>query len=733
MAPKNRFYELVRTQLAAEEFEGEELERRTQEITEAALQRLVFLVGLQSDRIGFEIRSFQEFMAAEALMAGRDEDVQARLEAIAPIAHWRNVFLFAAGKCFADRRHLRDTVVLVCEHWNDTETDRLAGATLAGSRLALDLLLDGLAGATPKYARRLGDIALRLMEVPDVREHWRLAAAYQSTLHAAFRQQILQRLGQARFADQRAAWTVLATLAGYEVPWAQEMADAHWPQDLDQQLNILQGASTGSWGLPKMVAVAPHMGPHQFFYWMQERRDPIRVPSRELVTDASLPAWFRSAARLSRNLAHDRRLPGERFIRVKFGNLELSGASALAPAPEDLIPLKDMPCPAPEWLPYISSLRFADQPGADTLGAELRTLSTNWKPSLWRQRYLDAPWPLAACLAAVQTDADLLRLAERAERGEMGSLDDWICAEERWRQSGITDEDLVYLSSAKWPFDAQIGACGFPFAAATTLNVESRRSQQTFARLWTLFQVLPQGPARNWCASAALDSLIRPSGRPSVPANQLHTLIGEVEGGYPIQWLLESIRVPDKLDEAWIDFLDWLGRNEKLHDQYFYGYIQSARTYGTAVVRAYVDHPERIGLLPILARLVAVGGPVALLKSKSLLTNPRLDTDNLRGAALFIRTVIGSWSPADAAPLAHEWVEQFDLPYFWLLMLLCRERRAFGTNRAEALFLALYDIITARGKALTDVISVMQELMRKRKSGLNSISRRNELKLPTFP
>ena len=96
-------------------------------------------------------------------MAGRDEDVQARLEAIAPIAHWRNVFLFAAGKCFADRRHLRDTVVRVCEHWNDADTDRLAGATLAGSRLALDLLLDGLAGATPKYARRLGDIALRLI------------------------------------------------------------------------------------------------------------------------------------------------------------------------------------------------------------------------------------------------------------------------------------------------------------------------------------------------------------------------------------------------------------------------------------------------------------------------------------------------------------------------------------------------------------------------------------------
>ena len=40
-----------------------------------ALNRLVFLVGLEEDRIGFEIRSLQEFMAAEALMNGGDEQV----------------------------------------------------------------------------------------------------------------------------------------------------------------------------------------------------------------------------------------------------------------------------------------------------------------------------------------------------------------------------------------------------------------------------------------------------------------------------------------------------------------------------------------------------------------------------------------------------------------------------------------------------------------------------------
>jgi hypothetical protein len=546
--PKDRFHKLVRTQLAAEEFEGEELDRRTQEITEAALQRLVFLVGLQSDRIGFEIRSLQEFMAAEALMAGRDEDVQARLEAIAPIAHWRNVFLFAAGKCFADRRHLRDTVVLVCEHWNDMETDRLAGATLAGSRLALDLLLDGVASATPKYARRLGEIALRLMEVPDGGEHRRLAAAYQPALEMTFRQRILQRLDQAEATEQHAAWRVLATLAGYEVPWAQEIADARWPQDLDQQVDILQGASASSWAFPKLVAIAPRIGPHPFFYWTHGRPESVRVPSRELATDASLPAWYRSMVRFSRNMRHEDRRLGGRVLRAKFGNLGLSVTSVLTPAPEDLVPLQDMPNPGPEWLPYISALRFANRPGAETLAAELRILSTSWKPSLWSQRYLEISWPLAACLAAGRTDDVLLCLAERVEQGEMGSIDDWICAEERWQGSGITDEDLVYLAGDRWPFDAQIGQRGFPFAVASFPNIQSRRIKDAFDYLWTLFQVLPQGPARSWCASAALDSLTSRSDRPSVPANQLRTLIGEADYSYPIELLFEHIRVPDTLD-----------------------------------------------------------------------------------------------------------------------------------------------------------------------------------------
>ena len=126
-----RFMSLVKERLEEEGHEGQGLDDLTQQILDAAAQRLVFLVGLESDQVGFEIRSLQEFMAAECLMEGRDEDVQRRLLEIAPLPNWRNVFLFASGKCFGERQHLRDTIHRICATLNETRRRR-SGWAISG-------------------------------------------------------------------------------------------------------------------------------------------------------------------------------------------------------------------------------------------------------------------------------------------------------------------------------------------------------------------------------------------------------------------------------------------------------------------------------------------------------------------------------------------------------------------------------------------------------------------------
>ncbi len=83
-------------------FEGRELDDLADAITEASRRRLVFLTSRVEGELAFEVRGLQEYNAAECLMTGRSDRVLNRLKAIASSPYWRNVFLFAAGKCFFD-------------------------------------------------------------------------------------------------------------------------------------------------------------------------------------------------------------------------------------------------------------------------------------------------------------------------------------------------------------------------------------------------------------------------------------------------------------------------------------------------------------------------------------------------------------------------------------------------------------------------------------------------------
>ena len=155
------FTTLVRSRLEEEGHEGKECEVLTKKIIQAAANRLVFLIGLEQDIVGFEVRSLQEFMASEAIMNGSDEQIRNRLEEIIPIISWRNVVLFAIGKCFArnEQEHLRESIYTKCSALNDL--DELNSACLSGSKLALDILEDGSVTHKPKYLKLFTRLAYR--------------------------------------------------------------------------------------------------------------------------------------------------------------------------------------------------------------------------------------------------------------------------------------------------------------------------------------------------------------------------------------------------------------------------------------------------------------------------------------------------------------------------------------------------------------------------------------------
>jgi len=172
------FDRIIRSRLESEGHESNDLDILCAAINRAATDRLVFLVPSRAGEVGFEIRSLQEFWAAESIMDTGDENIRGRLEAIAPSAHWRNVLLFAFGKIFAERKHLRDSVLTVVAQLNSPSFDGpvVERRLVLGSRLAVDVLVDGLAKA-PKYEAVLIDHALKLLSTPASTDLDRLAVA----------------------------------------------------------------------------------------------------------------------------------------------------------------------------------------------------------------------------------------------------------------------------------------------------------------------------------------------------------------------------------------------------------------------------------------------------------------------------------------------------------------------------------------------------------------------------
>jgi hypothetical protein len=116
------------------------------------------------DDIGFEVRSIQEFFAARAMVSGSDESVIDRLRiTIAPV-HWRNTWLLAAGRVFAQREHLRLHLFGLLTAID--KTDMVSAVVAPGADLALDLLDDDLSASAPNFLRMFADRALTLLDCP---------------------------------------------------------------------------------------------------------------------------------------------------------------------------------------------------------------------------------------------------------------------------------------------------------------------------------------------------------------------------------------------------------------------------------------------------------------------------------------------------------------------------------------------------------------------------------------
>lgn len=125
------------------------LEQQTEQLYKIILERLAFLCELRDGKLGFSIRSIQEYLASNKIVNNQcDKDVAAKLQLIAPSDYWRNVFLFSAGNIMQNRSYLEAHLYEICQELNGNGNApgqySLNSIAQSGSWLALDMLCDNL-------------------------------------------------------------------------------------------------------------------------------------------------------------------------------------------------------------------------------------------------------------------------------------------------------------------------------------------------------------------------------------------------------------------------------------------------------------------------------------------------------------------------------------------------------------------------------------------------------------
>ena len=502
----SRFYALVEGRLREEGHEATELKELTDRIEEAALERLVFLVGLESGQIGFEIRSLQEFMAAECIMEATDGQVEERLREIAPLFNWKNVFLFASGKCFAERQHLRANILALCGSLNEKEQDPIAGAYLMGSSTAIELLEDGLCRHQPMYSRVLARIAMRAMDSANPSVHVKLAGIYEQEFEAIYQEEIRYRLNDSRMASRYGAWHCLLSLAGEGIEWAVNLAETNWPTEATEQFNVVasdidHGRSTvlrNPWILQKVERLATHLpvsDAQHLLAFGSIQRDQLTSQLQRIMRITGL-----STDQTGRDIA---------ILNTKAAAWNLFSISNISV--NWIRDVEELNAGHPTWSVYTSSARLLRNLSKETLAKELTFLADvlefpgGQHPLNWSSRI---PWPIRACIDMCHSRSEMLILARRAAGGELGDSEDWIAAEKRWLSTGVTREDVLSMSDDRLPFDKNMADIGFPTGLSMWPSVWYWSDDGSLENLLDIHAAMPVSKSRSFVASLIQLSLL---------------------------------------------------------------------------------------------------------------------------------------------------------------------------------------------------------------------------------
>lgn len=653
MSP-TRFRQIVDAVLSEDEMDGARREVLANRLVEAARHRLVFLVEPQPDKLGFEIRSIQEYMAAWALAQKSETIVEERIRQIAKASSFRNVVIFLASKAFAELSDLRDAFTdHICPALNEDSDDVLARITLAGSRLALEILEDGAPLKQAKYVRKLVELAVKLLTHPPDPVHARVIRACLSDAEAVIiALPILQRvietgLQSEVLVQKLGAWTGLLTLVAQDNAWAVEIANVFWLKESEvrrQIFDLVRHAEMemSPWLVQRVIEAPEEFGPRA----ISSLFTPSFFGSRQ-VEHKLLKQEPKIAALLAMHRDPPLRIPWvtEQF-EVSVGYVRLI---------EKYVGTRlDVLCnpkePVPSWAIVGAAARFIGRPSPETLGESLEIIAKNFEPRTIAWISDRVPWPLKVCLDVASTADDLHRLSQKAAVDELGTLEDWQAAEEKGIATAIP-------AASGLPFDTESLAKGLPLEAAKWSadwsEVPDLDAAIIVQELQNVFHATASIKLRSAIADDLLERIVWDLDNPGATIG-VATLqeIADVASSIPFE-VIDIHLSQDGFDPRWGELVDSLGKSGAIsYEHYLEHYAHEDDGLPDTVnglVSLYRAHPHLHGLICILDDLVTNidSGTIP----KELLVPERFSDPDIREAAGWLMARQGYLSDAETESL----------------------------------------------------------------------------------
>ena len=335
-------------------------------------------------------------------------------------------------------------------------------------------------------------------------------------------------------------------------------------------------------------------------------------------------------------------------------------------------------------------------------------------------------WPYDSCINFCKSFQDLDFIMDLSESGEMGDLEDWLMAEERWSIKGVNHEDILIMES-NWPFRKIIKENGFPLAASSLIiSYYSQRIKSTMLKDFIqLNNLTKHGNVKKWICDAIirnLDSnrLINPL---YLEPQLIQSIIEESNRNFISFEIFRNIQLPDKLNKDWICLIKLICEKGHILTR---GDSNNLMKFYENLLILYNEKKQK-NVLKILCSL-NLHGMQNKLSMEILL--PLLNSNNHEERYIASAIILsnGFWNEENTKQIIDALVlynENKTLPLRRLLFLL---QKRLSNNSMESLILQLhYRFLSEGPRFITDALF---DAVARRRSDLSLQKKWDDLELP---